>query len=256
MAVEAVSVAQEKPPTSKSILASSFNSLGTACTALGQYQNAYNAISKGTDLFYELKQEKSDEFKLENLANSLNNLGRTLTSLKQYERAVKELLEVVRFYRILTDDKPNEFKPYLAFSLTSLGIAYAKWGQLENIPASTLENALTSTLEAVQITRDLYIAASAAFAIRYAERLNSLSDRYRELRQFQPAHQNAQMAIKVLCTPFLKSPQALSGLMHRLVLDYCEICDVLKLEPDLEFLNPILSILKSFLQQNTQSPNL
>ena len=181
-------LAAANPAAFEHDLARVLNNLGIRLSALGEWEQALDAIQEAVEISRRLAAANPAAFE-PNLAMALNSLCVRLSALGRREQALDATQEAVEIYRRLATGNPAAFAPDLAGALNNLGLGLSNLGRREQ--------ALAAAEEAVVIRRRLAADNPAAFEHDLATALNNLSVGLSNLGRREQALAAAEEAVEI-----------------------------------------------------------
>jgi tetratricopeptide (TPR) repeat protein len=211
--------------------------LSVSLGPMGRREEALSAAEEAVHLYRGLVEARSDVFKPE-LASSLRNLADRLSDLGRHQEALTLAQEAVLVCRALVEARSDVFKPELAASLSNLAIRLSA--------VSGCEEALIAAEEAVNLYRGLAKARLDAFVEGLAFSLWGLGYLYGETEKPDVAITMIGEAIQLLTPTFIDVPEAVVGIMIKMLQHYFAYCAAASRNPDAKLLGPALAVFKSF----------
>jgi tetratricopeptide (TPR) repeat protein len=167
-------------------VARQLNNLSTRLSAIGERQEALDAVVEAVRYLRQLAKADPDAF-LPDLAMALNNLSASLADAGKRQDALDAVVEAVRYLRQLAKADPDAFLPDLAMALNNLSIRLTAVGKRTE--------ALSVVEQALAIRRRLAEAAPDAFLPGLAMTLHNLSNQLTAVGQWREALRAVEEAV-------------------------------------------------------------
>ncbi len=228
-------LAAARPSLFRPYLANSLSNLSNRQSDLEMQETALSTSKEAVKVYCELAASRPDLF-LPGLAGVLNNLALRLRDLgREAEQSLAVIEDAVLIRRELTESYPEVFQPDLAVSLDNLGLILLDLGRLEE--------AILAVEESVKLLRQLAAVQPDTFRTDLARSLGNLSLCLRALGSHNAAFGTIEEAVRTLAPHFFSYPTAFTPWMRKMLSDYARAAQEAGVEPDLELLVPIQSLL-------------
>lgn len=216
-------------------LARLFSNLGLRQNALGQRDAALASTIQALEIRRRLASQRPEAYE-PGLAMTLNILGIMQSEQGPLEAALASTAEAVGLYRHLASQRPDVYEPDLAMSLYNLDAMLCELVQDDA--------ALTSERNMVKLNRFQSSGGPENYEPDLARSFGTLRSVLRAVERPPEAAASFREGLVTIAWHLAATPQVFANLAGLLRREYLASCEAAGIEPDLDLLQPITSILE------------